>query len=114
SMASEIDVNKPWEHPKAAAWDAQTLETFARANSSGSKDFMDLLSAACEAIFGAEAREISLLFALFYIASSGDEQNPGTFERNFDTEGGGQETRIDGGAQLISIKMAEQLGKRVM
>jgi monoamine oxidase len=114
SMASEIDVNKPWAHPKAAEWDGQTMESWIKQNSSGSKDFMDLVSAATEPIFGAEAREISLLYVLFYIASSGDEQNPGTFERNFNTAGGAQETRIEGGAQLISIKMAQQLGKRVM
>ena len=114
SMASELDVKQPWAHPKAADWDSQTLDTWIKANSSGNKEFLDLVSAACEPIFGAEAREISLLYTLFYIASSGNEQNPGTFERNFNTQGGGQETRIEGGAQLISIKMAEQLGKRVI
>lgn len=114
NMASTIDVNQPWAHQNAAQWDAQTLESWVRQNSSGSQDFMDLVSAACEPIFGAEAREISLLYVLFYIASSGNEQNTGTFERNFDTQDGAQQTRIDGGAQLISIKMAQQLGKRVM
>ena len=114
SMASEIDVKQPWAHPNAALWDSQTLDSWIRANSTGNKEFLDLVSAACEPIFGAEAREISLLFVLFYIASSGDEKNPGTFERNFNTTGGAQETRIEGGAQLISIKMAEQLGKRVL
>jgi monoamine oxidase len=114
SMAAEIDVKKPWSHPNAALWDSQTLETFVRANSTGNKEFLALLSAACEPIFGAEAREVSLLYVLFYIASSGDENNVGTFERNFNTTGGAQETRIEGGAQLISIKMAEQLGKRVI
>src|SRR4051794_2517716 len=114
SMASEIDVKQPWAHPKAADWDSQTLETFVRANSTGNKEFLDLVSAACEPIFGAEAREVSLLFTLFYIASSGNEQNKGTFERNFNTTGGAQESRIEGGAQLISIKMAQQLGKRVL
>ena len=32
---------------------------------------------ACRPIFGAEPRELSLLFMLFYIASSGNEHNPG-------------------------------------
>jgi monoamine oxidase len=114
SMASEIDVKKPWAHPNAALWDSQTLDSWVRANSSGDKEFISLLSAACEPIFGAEAREISLLYVLFYIASSGNEQNVGTFERNFNTTGGAQETRIEGGAQMISIKMAQQLGKRVI
>jgi monoamine oxidase len=114
SMASEIDVKQPWAHPNAALWDSQTLDSWVRQNSTGNKEFLDLVSAACEPIFGAEAREISLLYVLFYIASSGNEQNKGTFERNFNTQGGAQETRIEGGAQLISIKMAEQLGKRVI
>jgi monoamine oxidase len=114
SMASELSVKEPWAHPKAAEWDSTTLDSWIRQNSSGSKEFMDLVSAACEPIFGAEAREISLLYVLFYIASSGDESNVGTFERNFNTAGGAQETRIEGGAQLISIRMAEQLGRRVM
>ena len=38
-------------------------------------------------VFGAEPRELSLLFVLFYIAASGNETNPGTFERNFNTRG---------------------------
>src|SRR3954465_14975989 len=114
SMAAEIDVKQPWAHPKAALWDSQTLDSWIRANSTGNKESLDPVAAACEPIFGAEPREISLLYTLFYIASSGNEQNVGTFERNFNTQGGGQETRIEGGAQLISIKMAQQLGRRVI
>src|SRR4051794_20818006 len=114
SMASELDVKQPWAHPNAALWDSQTLDSWIRQNSTGNKEFLDLVSAACEPIFGAEAREISLLYVLFYIASSGNEQNTGTFERNFNTQGGAQESRIEGGAQLISIKMAQQLGRRVI
>jgi monoamine oxidase len=114
SMASEIDVNQPWAHPNAALWDSQTLDSFVRQNSTGNKEFLDLVSAACEPIFGAEAREISLLYTLFYIASSGNEQNPGTFERNFNTTGGAQESRIVGGSQQIALRIAEQLGRRVV
>ena len=114
-MASSIDVNQPWANSNAKDWDSMTLESWMKENVpdwSTNQDFRDLVSAACEPIFGCEASEISLLYTLFYIASSGNEQNPGTFERNFDTQGGAQQTRIDGGAQLISIKMARQLGKR--
>src|SRR3954468_16730819 len=109
SMASEIDVKQPWAHPKAAEWDSQTLDTWIKANSSGNKEFLDLVSAACEPIFGAEAREISLLYVLFYIASSGNEQNPGTFERNFNTQGGAQMWRFRGGTQLIAQLAAKGL-----
>src|SRR4030095_5914640 len=57
---------------------------------------------------------LSLLYTLFYIAASGNEQNQGTFERNFNTAGGAQESRFVGGAQTIPLKVASQLGKRVV
>ena len=44
----------------------------------------------CAVIFGAEPRELSLLFTLFYTAASGDARHPGSFQRNFDTRGGAQ------------------------
>ena len=62
-------------------------------------------------IFGAEPRELSLLFVLFYIAASGDEQKRGTFERNFNTRGGAQQSRFVGGSQLIPIRIATELGQ---
>ena len=64
------------------------------------------MSAATEAIFGCEPRELSLLYTLFYIAASGNEQNPGTFERNFNTTGGAQERRFVGGAQTVPLRVA--------
>jgi monoamine oxidase len=60
-------------------------------------------------VFGAEPRELSLLFVLFYIAASGNEQNPGTFERNFNTQGGAQMWRFSGGTQLIAQLAAKGL-----
>jgi monoamine oxidase len=74
---------------------------------------MAVVSAATEAIFGCEPRELSLLYTLFYIAASGDEQNVGTFERNFNTAGGAQERRFVGGAEAIALAVAEALDRRV-
>src|SRR5581483_7977203 len=71
-------------------------------------------AAATRPIFGAEPRELSLLFVLFYIASSGNSQNPGTFERNFNTQVGAQQSRFIGGSQTIALKIAKQLGDRVV
>jgi monoamine oxidase len=113
-MAAELSVDAPWQHPRAAEWDGQTLYTWIKANSSGSDEFMAVVSAATEAIFGCEARDISLLYTLFYIASSGNEQNPGTFERNFNTKDGAQERRFGGGAQLIPLRLAKSLGRRTL
>jgi monoamine oxidase len=111
-MSKSVPVDKPWTAQNAADWDSQTFHSYAKANSSGSKEFMKLVSIATEPIFGAEARDISLLYTLFYIAASGNEQNVGTFERNFNTRGGAQEKRMVGGTQLVSLRMAKQLGKK--
>ncbi|MDX6676509.1 MAG: monoamine oxidase, partial [Solirubrobacteraceae bacterium] len=65
-------------------------------------------------VFGAELREVSLLFALFLIAASGDAGTPGTFERNFNTRNGAQQDRIAGGTQAIALALARRLGRRVV
>jgi len=113
-MAESVPVDSPWSAAKAEEWDRQTLDTWLRSNTSGSAEFMAVVSAATEAIFGCEPRELSLLYTLFYIAASGNEQNTGTFERNFNTTGGAQETRFTGGAQTIPLRVAAQLGSRVL
>jgi monoamine oxidase len=110
-MATEIPVDAPWRAKRAAEYDGQTLETFIKANSSSAR-FPQFARAATRPIFGAEPGEVSLLFVLFYIAASGDETHPGTFERNFNTRGGAQESRFAGGSQLIAQRVARALGRR--
>jgi monoamine oxidase len=112
-MATEVPVDAPWTASNATAWDSETLETWLEANTVSSR-VKQLAAVATRAIFGAELRELSLLYTLFYIAAAGDAQNPGTFERLFDTRGGAQASRIVGGSQLIPITMAAQLGGRVV
>ncbi len=113
-MSTTVPVEKPWTAPQATTYDSETLQTWLEANSTTQR-FRDLAAAATRPIFGSEPREHSLLFTLFYIAStSGDDQNPGTFERNFNTRGGAQQSRIEGGTQLIAIRMAHKLGKKVV
>jgi monoamine oxidase len=112
-MSTSVPVDAPWRAPQAADWDQQTLETWIRANSVSPR-YRKIVPVATRPIFGAEPREISLLYTLFYIASSGNERNPGTFERNFNTRGGAQEQRFHGGSQLICFRMADELGRRVV
>jgi monoamine oxidase len=112
-MSTEVPVDAPWTAAKAAQYDAQTLQSWLESNSV-TPQFRQLATTACEPIFGAESRELSLLFVLFYIASSGNETNPGTFERNFNTRQGAQQWRFQGGSQVIPLKMADDLGSRVV
>jgi monoamine oxidase len=109
-MSKSVPVGAPWQAANAAEWDGQTLESYLKAQPTSNQRFLEVAAAATRPIFGAEPRELSLLFTLFYIAASGDENNAGTFERNFDTRGGAQQSRFVGGSQRIAITIAEQLG----
>jgi len=112
-MSKTVPVDAPWKAPNAAKWDGVTLESFLDSHNP-TKRFSDLVAASTRPIFGAEPRELSLLFTLFYVAASGNEKHPGTFERNFDTRGGAQMWRFVGGSQRIALQMADQLGPRVL
>jgi monoamine oxidase len=112
-MASTVPVDAPWKAERALEWDSQTFDTWVRDNSTSPR-FRRIVPVATRPIFGAEPRELSLLFVLFYIAASGDEQHPGTFERNFNTRDGAQMFRFKGGSQLIALELARRLGSRVL
>jgi monoamine oxidase len=111
TLSQQVPVEAPWTAKRAAEWDQQTLETWLRANTV-SERFRDLARLAVRSIFGAEPREMSFLFALFYIAAAGNEHTPGTFERLFSTRNGSNQDRLHGGSQLISLRLARRLGRR--
>jgi monoamine oxidase len=112
-MATQVPVDEPWKAPNAAQWDSQTFQDFVDANVISPR-LKKLVAVFTEAALGAEPREFSLLFTLFYIAAAGNESNPGTIERLFDTPDGAQESRFIGGSQLVALRLAQQLGKRVL
>jgi monoamine oxidase len=111
-LSTSVPVDAPWQAPDALALDSQTLQTYLD-QQGASAQFQGLARAALRGIFGAEPRELSLLFTLFYTAASGDARHPGSFQRNFDTRGGAQAQRLVGGSQLLAIRLAKQLGARV-
>ncbi len=109
AMVAQVPVDAPWRAARAAEWDSQTLETWVQANIS-SDAVRKLFAAAVQAIWGSEPRDLSLLFALWYARVAGNERTPGNFARLISTGGGAQETRFVGGSQLISLRVARQLG----
>jgi monoamine oxidase len=109
-MSRTGPVDAPWKAPDAALWDGMTLETWIDSHAGVTSRFNEVVAVTTRAIFGAEPRELSLLFVLFYVAASGDEKHPGTFERTLNTRGGAQMSRFVGGSQRIALKMANQLG----
>ncbi|HEY1509371.1 MAG TPA: flavin monoamine oxidase family protein [Solirubrobacteraceae bacterium] len=107
TLQGTVPLARPWTAPGAAALDAQTMETFKLANSStpGARFLFDL---AVESILAAEPRDVSLLHGLFYFHSGNGVLNLAS------TSGGAQDSRLVGGSQLVSIKMAQALGRRVV
>jgi monoamine oxidase len=106
-MARKVPADAPWTAPKAKQWDSQTLWSWMRRNmfTEGAREAMSL---AVEAVWAAQPEDLSLLHVLFYISSAGG------LDALWDTEGGAQDARVVGGSQLISIRMAEGLGDRVV
>jgi monoamine oxidase len=112
-LARQVSLAAPWKSARAAALDRQTLEDFKVANIADPRG-REAFDTATRLVWGAEPREVSLLYALAYIRGLGDERTPGSFVRAITTAGGAQETRFVGGSQLVSERMAERLGRRVV
>jgi monoamine oxidase len=113
-MAAKVSPAQPWSAPKAAEWDAITLETWVRHNALNSAGMLALLAPVTEALWGAEPRDASLLFTLAYVSAAGDETQRGTFERLFNVRGGAQQSRFVGGSQLVAERVSAELGDRVL
>jgi len=111
--ARQVPVDAPWSHPKAALWDSMTLGQFIRRNSVNSGGVENLIRCWTEPGFGADPDQLSLLFVIHYLACSGNEHTPGSFELNANTAGGAQERRFVGGSQLVPLRLAQQLGHHV-
>jgi monoamine oxidase len=112
-LSSAVPVSKPWAAADAAEWDGQTLDSWLRARST-TPAVHALAATVLRALVGAEPRELSLLFTLFYVAAAGDARHAGTFQRAVDTRQGAQMSRFHGGSQEVGLKLAARLGDRVV
>jgi monoamine oxidase len=105
-MASTVPLDKPWRAAEAAAWDAQTADTWLAA-SSKTEVGIGYWRTLVPALFSAETSEMSLLHFLFYCRSGG------TLDRLVATSGGAQESRLEGGSQQLALRLADGLGGAV-
>jgi monoamine oxidase len=112
AISRPVGVNAPWNAKTAAKLDKQTFAQWVRAETK-SPLTGPIVDATAEALYGKDASQLSLLFNAFYTAAAGDAKHPGTFARLVSVTGGAQESRFKGGSQLIALKLAAQLGKRV-
>src|SRR5262245_11974583 len=104
--SSRVPVEAPWTSPKAPQLDSQTLASWVR-KAARTKKARGLLEIATGTVMGTGTAEISALWMLSYVASAG------SFDALIDVEGGAQQDRFVGGSQLISRRLAEELGDLV-
>ncbi len=105
-LAQSVGVEAPWAAGGAAALDRETLAEWCERNVR-TAIARELIGLAGRTVWGTGPEEISMLHAAFYVASAG------SFDKLIDTEGGAQQDRLDGGAQLLPLGLGESLGERV-
>lgn len=106
ALARRVDPARPWAARGAERLDSLTLAAWLR-RTARTRLARDLIALSCRTVWGAEPRDMSLLYALAYVRAGG------SFDALLDVEGGAQQDRIVGGSQLIALSMAEELGDRL-
>jgi putrescine oxidase len=106
-LAKELDPEAPWEHPRARELDTITFDEWLRAEVPDETARENLASYLADGFQTKPAHSFSLLQGLWTIAGAG-----GTYEL-FAAEQC-LAYRVVGGSQLIPLRMAEELGERVV
>ncbi|MBB3009602.1 flavin monoamine oxidase family protein [Cupriavidus alkaliphilus] len=106
-MARSVPSGAPWKSPRAAEFDALTVGDWLAKKNIAPADQIGW-SAGLGITGGTTPARLSLLHWLSMVNSA--ECN---YDRLEAVKGGAQETRISGGSQILSIKMAKALGDKV-
>ena len=106
-MATQLDPEAPWAHPRAAEWDAITFEAWLQAEVTDELARDLLRSWLAGGFLTKPAHSFSLLQGLWVVAGAG-----GTYEL-FEPDQCLAD-RVVGGSQLLPLRMAEQIGDRVV
>jgi monoamine oxidase len=104
TLAKGVSAGRPWRAARAAEFDAQTIDTWIRANTR-THDAAWLARLSISGVYGADAKDVSLLDLLSAITAVGGD---------FNTQiGDAQTIRFAGGPQQLSQGLAKRLGRRV-
>jgi monoamine oxidase len=107
AMARDVPCGAPWKAPNAAELDGLSLGDWIARQGPTNEEIFSLSLAATLSI-GAPPAQLSLLHYLSMINSANSDYH------NLESiKGGAQETRFVGGSQLLSIRMAHDLGEKV-
>jgi monoamine oxidase len=105
-LALSIPPAAPWRAAQAKDFDQQTIGAWVKKHTTtrAARSLFDMSIASTLD----DPAKISLLYFLFYIRSAGG------FDQLESVQGGAQESRLVGGSQVLCLKMAQPLGKRVV
>lgn len=106
-LCKQIPVAHPWTAGAAHRLDDLTLEAWLRSVHAGAST-RDLMAIMSRVTWGCEPEAVSMLHAARYVKAAGG------IGRMLDVEGGAQQDRFLAGTQQIAIRMAEELGERVL
>jgi putrescine oxidase len=107
ALAKELDPESPWEHPRARELDTITFDEWLRVEVATETARENLRSYLADGFMTKPAHSFSLLHGLWVIAGAG-----GTYELFAPEQCLAH--RVVGGSQLVPIRMAEELGERVV
>ncbi len=103
----DVPADAPWTAPKAAEWDAMTLESWIVKNvrTKAAREFARLVP---RGAWAAEARQVSYLWFL-------DALRSGTgLDYLMGVKDGALDSKFSGGMQQVAQRMANELGERVV
>ncbi|MEW5808806.1 MAG: flavin monoamine oxidase family protein [Actinomycetota bacterium] len=106
-ISRKVSVADPWSSPIAEELDALTLERWLRSMHAGAST-RDLMAIVARVTWGCEPDAVSMLHAVRYVKAAGG------LDRMLDVKGGAQQDRFLAGTQQIAVRMADQLGERVV
>lgn len=106
-LAKTIDVDAPWESPRAAEFDAISFEEWLD-QKGARRSTRALLTVVSKVQWGCQSSDVSLLHVLRTISAFGG------IDHMLDVENGQQEERYVETTQEIAIRLAERFGDRVV
>jgi monoamine oxidase len=102
-----VSLPDPWTAANADKLDAQSLDDWLR-SVHASRSSIDLMAIMARVTWGCEPEAVSLLHAVRYVKAAGG------LDRLLDVADGAQQDRFPAGTQQIAVKMAEELGPKVV
>lgn len=106
SYGRQIPHERPWDAPRALEWDSISWKQFVDENTwtKRIRDFFNNVFITIDVC--SEANEVSMLWCLWYVSQCGG------YGRSISTTNGGQERKVRGGTQQLSLKLQELIGRQ--